>query len=61
MTPTLRLHLAINAIVPIVGVSVGDPNDKTTWTVSYVQEPTDDQKTQVQAAIDAFVWDAPTT
>jgi len=57
MNPTLRLHLAINAIVPIVGVSVGDPSDKTTWSVCYVQEPTDDQKAQVQAVIDTFVWE----
>lgn len=58
INPTLRLHLAINAVVPIVGVSVGDPTDKTTWSVSYVQEPTDEQKTQVQAVIEAFMWDA---
>ena len=57
MNPTLRLHLAINAIVPIVGVSVGDPNDKTTWRVSYVQEPTDDQRAKVQEVIEAFVWE----
>lgn len=57
MNPTLQLHIAINAIVPIVGVSVGDPNDKTTWTVNYnIQEPTEEQRAQVQAVIDAFIF-----
>jgi hypothetical protein len=54
MNPTLRLHLAINAIVPIVGVSVGNPTDKTTWTVTYAQEPSEEQKSQVRSVIEAF-------
>lgn len=58
MNPTLKLHLAINAIVPIIGVSVGDSNDKTTWTVTYVQEPAEERKAQVQVIIDSSDFNA---
>ena len=51
-----RLDRALrNAGVPIVGVSIGDPSNKATWTVT---PPT--LQAQAQPIIDAFNPNAPT-
>jgi len=32
------------ALIPIDGVSVGDPRDRATWRVAYAKDATDDQR-----------------
>jgi hypothetical protein len=48
------LHDAIVAVCPILGVSVGDPANKATWTIQYDPAATAQQRTNAQAAITAF-------
>jgi len=59
-----KLHNAITAVCPIHGVSIGDETDKTTWTISFKDEATDEEKTAAQAIIDAVdvsILDDPVT
>ena len=50
-----KLHELINALVPIISISVGNVNDKNTWNVQYVDQPTSEILSQVQSMIDAYV------
>lgn len=52
------LDIAVRAICPAIdGVSVGDPNDKTTWIIFYQLAATDAQKAAVVALVNSFVFD----
>lgn len=51
---------AITGACPVVGVSVGDPSDKETWTVHYAAEATDQQKKSAEAIIAALDVNAAT-
>ncbi len=54
MIDLLNLHSKIETITPITGVSIGNPNDKSTWKVHYVNEPTDKDLEDVKAIIDSY-------
>src|SRR5437899_12475242 len=47
----VSLHKAIAAVCPIDGVSVGDPNDKSTWRIDFSGQPTDQQKVSAQSVV----------
>jgi len=47
------LHTKIAIVCPITGVSVGNTDDKATWTVHY-DNADDKQKAAAQAVIDGF-------
>lgn len=48
------LHLRIAAVAPIIGVTIGDPDDKVTWIVDYLPEATTEQRSAAQQIIDQF-------
>lgn len=48
------LHQQIAAVCPIDGISIGDPNDKTTWRLDFTKDATTSQKKAAQNIIDAF-------
>lgn len=52
-----RLHLVVSAIAPIVGVSIGDEDDRSSWTVFFADDATESQK---KAALTALATFAPT-
>lgn len=47
-----KLHNAIAAVCPIEGISIGDKNDKSTWTISFKETATTEQFAAAQAVID---------
>lgn len=49
-----RLHVAIAAVCPIEGVSVGDPTSKVTWRIDYASAANDSEKAAAAAALAAF-------
>lgn len=49
-----RLHALISVVCPIHGVSIGNPNDKATWTFDPTPQATSEQITAAQAVIDSF-------
>lgn len=51
MSP-VKLHNAIVAVCPIHGVSVGDAENKTTWTFDAQESATTEQLAAAQAVID---------
>lgn len=55
----INLHNKIAAVCPILGVSIGDPEDKDTWRIDYAVNATQNQITAAQAAVTAFDPDAP--
>src|ERR1700722_4184063 len=58
MDSTQRLHDAIAAVCPILGVSIGTPGQSATCEISYDPSATSDQQTAAQAALAAFDWSA---
>lgn len=54
MSLAATLDAAIKAVCPICGVSVGDVNDKSTWTYHCLPEATDAQRAAANAVIAAF-------
>lgn len=48
---TTALDTAIRAVCPILGVSVGDPADRTTWRVDYDPSATDAQKAAAEQVV----------
>lgn len=50
-----KLHNDINSITPIVGVSIGREDDKSTWKVHFPDHPTPEQLSIVENAIANFV------
>jgi hypothetical protein len=53
-TRTYRLHLKVVAVCPINGVSVGNWDDRNTWSCDFKPEATDPQKAAAAAALTAF-------
>lgn len=51
---SLALHSAIQKVCPIIGVSIGDTGDKSTWRVDFAPNATADQKAAAEAAISAY-------
>jgi len=51
---TLDLHTKIAALAPIDGVSVGDPNIKSTWKVNFKTAATIQQKADAQTVINNY-------
>lgn len=49
----LKLHDAIAAVCPINGISVGDGENKTTWTISFKETASTEEIAAAQAVIDA--------
>jgi hypothetical protein len=54
---TIELHNAVAAVAPITGVSVADPNDKTTWVVHFQDGATQQQRRAARGVIDS--WQPP--
>jgi hypothetical protein len=48
------LHNAVAAVCPIVGVSVKDPADKTTWRIDFDPNATHPQREAAEAELQAF-------
>lgn len=40
----LQVHRAIEQVCPIVGVSIGDKNNKATWRIDFTPEATSKQQ-----------------
>ncbi len=49
-----RLHAAVSAVCPILGVSIGDPADKLTWRIDFADEATAPERAAGQAALDGL-------
>jgi len=47
-----KIHAAIEEIAPIHGISMPNPEDKTSWVVNFKDEATAQQKADAQAVID---------
>ncbi|MGZ6387881.1 MAG: hypothetical protein ACXWQZ_01310 [Ktedonobacterales bacterium] len=47
-----KLHMALAAVCPLVGVSMGDPNDSNTWTIQVADTATADQQAALQQKLD---------
>lgn len=43
-TLAAELHARVALLAPIVGVSIGDAADKTTWRIDFLPEATDSEK-----------------
>lgn len=57
--PTANVASALDAAlraagIPIVGVTIGDPADKTTWSITFLSSATSDQQTAGALVITAF-------
>ena len=58
--PAQELDIAIKAVCPIHGVSVGRWADRATWRIGFAPEATKEQRDAARAVMDAFDPDAPT-
>lgn len=47
-------HALKAAGLPIVGVSVGNPDDRSTWTIHYAENATDEQRATAAAVLRTF-------
>jgi hypothetical protein len=54
MTSVSKLHAAVAAVAPIIGVSIGKPGDRATWRVDFDPSATAAQRTAAQNVINAF-------
>lgn len=50
-----KIDSAIRAACPIDGVSIGNPNDKTTWRIDFADSATAEQRAAAQSVIASFV------
>ena len=48
------LFKAVAQVAPIVGISVGDPNDRDTWRIDFAEGVTDEEKAAAQAMLASF-------
>jgi hypothetical protein len=44
----------ISLVAPILGVSIGSKNDKTTWRIDFAENATQAQREAAKAIIDNF-------
>lgn len=60
MILSLVLHERIAAIAPIIGVSFGSNQDKSTWRIDFKPEATAKQRAAAQRVIDDFdtAWES---
>ena len=49
-----RLHAAVSAVCPILGVSIDDPEDKASWRIDFTDEATAPERAAGQAALDGL-------
>lgn len=56
-----NLDLAIRAVCPILGVSIGRADDKQTWRIDYDPVATTLQRAAAQAVVDGFDAQAAST
>lgn len=54
------LDSQLKLICPILGVSFGNLDDKSTWVIQFSDACTQEQMTAAQAFVDSFVWDEAT-
>lgn len=54
-----QLHAAVAKVAPIVGVSIGDPKDKTTWSIQFAPGATAQQISAAQAILQSFSGPVP--
>lgn len=52
-----QLHNEISKVCPIVGVSIGDENDKATWRIDFKNEATKEQKQKAMTILNSFVYE----
>lgn len=57
MKTASELDKSIAEVCPIVGVSIGNKDDKSTWRIDFKPEATQPERDAAQAVVDAFVWD----
>lgn len=57
MSMAAALDRAVRAVCPIDSVSIGKPDDKTTWRIDFALGATAPQKAAAQAAVASFVYD----
>lgn len=48
------LQAQLSAIAPLVGISIGRRDDRSTWRIDFSAEATADQRAAAQAALEAF-------
>ena len=46
-----QIHTAVAAVAPISGVSVGDPNNRATWSIRFKEEATAQERVNAQSAL----------
>lgn len=51
----LKLHEALSSVASISGVSIGDPEDRTTWRIDFDQNSTEEQKLDAKTLLYAYV------
>lgn len=51
---TTAVETSIKKVCPIVGVSFGRLDDKTTWRIDFTDDANDEQRKAAQEALDAF-------
>ena len=54
------IHEEIQKVCPIVGMSFGVLEDKSTWQIRFADEATEEQKKSAQVLLDAFEWNEQT-
>ena len=57
MTMEWSLHEKVLAVCPIIGISFGKIEDKSTWIIHYDINVSDDQKIAAKKVLDSFIWD----
>lgn len=48
------LHSEVEKVAPIDSISVGNPDDKQTWTITFKPEATAKQRSDAQLVLDGF-------
>jgi hypothetical protein len=54
MTVTAKLDTALRAVAPISGVSIGRPDDKSSWRVDFLPQATQAQRDAATSVIASF-------
>ncbi len=55
-TLAAKLDIAVRAVCPILGVSIGDPASKATWLIRFAPEATQQQRDAAVAVVGSFVY-----
>ena len=54
MSSVMEITKAVQAVCPIDGISIGNMNDNTTWTLQLLPEATPDQITAGQVVLTSY-------